>query len=63
VLFNVHKNLLLQSPFFANALKPEWAAMREGDPMDLTDEMSTIFKAYVQWLYSQQVDDTYDAIK
>jgi hypothetical protein len=63
VLFNVHKNVLLQSPFFAIALRPEWAAMREGDPMDRTDERPTIFKAYLQWLYSHRVDDTYDTIE
>jgi hypothetical protein len=63
VLFNVHKNVLLQSPFFINALKSEWAVMREGDLVGLTDERPAIFKAYVQWLYSHQVDDTYDTIK
>lgn len=43
--------MLAQSPYFANALKPEWASMREG-PIDLKDADSEAFAPYVQWLYA-----------
>jgi hypothetical protein len=56
VLFSIHKNVLLRSPFFANALKPEWASMREGRPIDLEDTDSETFAAYGQWLYSHQLN-------
>ena len=61
--FTVHKNVLLQSPFFVNALKPEWVSAREGKPIDLTDVDSDTFATYVQWLYSHQIDTTYDTEK
>jgi len=61
--FTVHKNVLLQSPFFANALKPEWVSARDGKPIDLTDIESDIFGAYVQWLYTHHIDTTFDTTK
>ncbi|KAH7094876.1 hypothetical protein FB567DRAFT_600559 [Paraphoma chrysanthemicola] len=54
-LISVHENVLLQSPFFRNALKPEWVAMRDGKPIDLSDVDSDLFATYVQWLYTHQV--------
>lgn len=58
-MFRVHENVLRQSPFFANALKPEWVLARGGKPIDLEEENPDTFAAYVQWLYSHQVDHQY----
>jgi hypothetical protein len=53
--FSVHKDVLLQSPFFANALKPEWASMRkDGQPIGFRDAEPDVFGAYVQWLYTHR---------
>ena len=62
-IFKIHKEVLMQSPFFANALKPEWASMREGKPIDLTDADADIFHAYVQWLYTHHIDTTFDTVQ
>lgn len=62
-MFRVHENVLRQSPFFANALKPEWASEREGKPIDLAEEDPDTIAAYVQWLYTHQVDPAWDHYK
>ncbi|KAL5113617.1 hypothetical protein ACEQ8H_008510 [Pleosporales sp. CAS-2024a] len=54
--FTVHKSVLLQSPYFQNALKPEWTSAREGKPIDLSDQDPSTFEEYVQWLYSHHID-------
>lgn len=46
VTVSVHKAVLLQSPFFRNGFKPEWASVREGKPIDLKDEDAETFGAY-----------------
>ncbi|KAF2827202.1 hypothetical protein CC86DRAFT_263989, partial [Ophiobolus disseminans] len=51
------------STFFQNTLKPEWASMREGKPIDLKEEHLSTFEAYVQWLYTHQVATTFDTTK
>jgi len=61
--FTVHKNVLLQSPFFATALKPEWVSARDGKPIDLTDVHPDTFAPYVQWLYTHHIDTTFDTGK
>jgi len=62
-MFRVHESVLLQSPFFANALKPEWVAARKGKPIDLKEEDPDSFAGYVQWLYSHNIDTTYNTTK
>lgn len=62
-MFCVHENVLRQSPFFANALKTEWARARNEISIELEEEDPDTFAAYVQWLYSHQVDPTYDSLK
>jgi hypothetical protein len=61
--FRVHEAIIRQSTFFVNALKPEWTSAREGRPIDLKDEDPDIFAAYVQWLYTHQLDSTFSTIK
>ncbi|KAH7085231.1 hypothetical protein BKA63DRAFT_559873 [Paraphoma chrysanthemicola] len=62
-IISVHKNVLLQCTFFANALMPEWIAAREGKPIDLSDVESEFFAAYVQWLYTHHVHVSFDTTK
>jgi len=59
----VHKDVLLQSPFFANALKPEWCDQHGDKPIELEDEDPNKFAAYVQWLYTHQIDTKFDTMK
>jgi hypothetical protein len=62
-IFRVHEDVLRQSPYFVNALKPEWRAAREGKPIGLEDEDPDIFAGYVQWLYTHQVDTKFNTVK
>jgi hypothetical protein len=60
--FHVHKDVLNQSPFFNNALKPEWTAMRDGRPIEIPDHMPVIFEMYDKWLYSHVLVETTNTI-
>jgi hypothetical protein len=57
-IFQFHEGVLRQTPYFVNALKPEWVSAREGKPIDLKCECVTAFAAYQQFLYSHQIDTT-----
>ncbi|KAF2501382.1 hypothetical protein BU16DRAFT_435848, partial [Lophium mytilinum] len=49
----VHEELICaHSPFFKNAMKPEWAEMRS-DPraVHMPDDDAEAFELYMQWLY------------
>lgn len=55
--FNVHEELICGgSPFFRNAMKKEWAAMRsEARKIRLPDHDPRTFRIYMQWLYCKQL--------
>lgn len=53
---SVHKNVLIQSPFFANALKPAWFMRKENKAIELQDTETEVFDAYVQWLYTHNAE-------
>jgi hypothetical protein len=57
-IFQFHEGALSQTPYFVNALKPEWVSAREGKPIDLKYECVTAFAAYQQYLYSHQIETT-----
>jgi hypothetical protein len=62
-MFSLHENVLHQSPFFANALRPEWVAACVDKLIVLEKEDPHIFAGYVQWLYSHNIDTTFNKIK
>lgn len=57
--------MLEESPFFKNAVKPEWAAARGDRPIDLTDENPDIADVYFSWLYSRtlRVSEKWESLK
>jgi hypothetical protein len=57
-IFHIHDDVLQQSLFFINALKPECFSGRNGKPIDLSNENAITFAAYQQYLYSHQIDTT-----
>jgi len=54
-IFHVHKEVLVDAPFFKNTMKPEWSRQEDKVPVDLTDEDSTIVEIYLKWLYSHNL--------
>ena len=62
-VFRIHKDVLEQSPFFKNVLKSEWILNRNGKPIEFKDEDPDIFAAYVQWLYSHNIDNKHNTSK
>jgi hypothetical protein len=55
--FHVHEYVLTDSsPFFASAMKPQWATARP-DPrtIDLPDDDPAAFSLYMSWLYTRKL--------
>jgi hypothetical protein len=64
ISLNVHRgNLCKSSEYFKNSMKPEWASMRD-DPhtIDLGDDSVSTVKAYIQWLYTDNIPMDLDDI-
>lgn len=55
--YTVHAGVICeQAEFFRNALKKEWASMREKPGViELPDNDPDAFGLYMQWLYSKQI--------